>query len=307
MPKLITPLDAIDVEFVPILIYGPPGVGKTTLAQTAEATITLDFDQGIHRAGLRQDAMQFEDWNDVVQATADGLFKPYKTIVIDTLGRCLDAMFPAVLADSAKNGFRGNLSPQGWGVLGSWFSGWIKTIRGMRKDLVLVAHQEEDKDAAGQSFFRPDMPGKMSYKEVHKWTDMIGRLAIQNGRKVIDFNPSETSIGKNAAGWKPIEVPNLTQEKDFLAKLIAGAKRVIGQTSEASAAHVKAVALWKERLEPDLSREELNKLVGEYIHLAKPLKLDVWPMIEAKAKASGWVLDKATKTFVIPKPTGAAS
>jgi ribosomal-protein-alanine N-acetyltransferase len=59
---LLEPTDVIDVAFVPLLIFGPPGSGKTTLAQTTDSPLTLDFDQGIHRCANRRRAYRFDAW-----------------------------------------------------------------------------------------------------------------------------------------------------------------------------------------------------------------------------------------------------
>lgn len=298
--KLIEPTDAIDVDFVPILIYGGPSLGKTTLGQTAEDSLTLDFDQGIHRAGLRQKAGQFDSWDDVVNATSSGAFGPYKTLVVDTLGRCLDLMQPAVLADNAKNGYRGNLSPQGWGVLGSWFGSWMKTIRSMKKQLVLICHEEEDKKADGTAFFRPDMPGKMSYKEVHKWVDLMARMYFENGRQYLDFCPSEVSTAKNGGQLGKVEIPDLKKHPRFLADLIARAKANLGRVSAESAATLKAVKEWDDWLSSDPNRTELNERLPRLSELSGKAKRDVWEMVTNYAKRTVWVFNPKTKQFEIP-------
>ena len=75
--RLIEPTDPIDITFIPMLIYGPPGSSKTTLAQTADSPITLDFDNGIHRCANRKRAMRFDAWAECVDAGAKGMFGEY--------------------------------------------------------------------------------------------------------------------------------------------------------------------------------------------------------------------------------------
>ena len=43
------------VETVNILIYREPGSGKTSFVNTAESSLTLDFDKGVHRTDFRKD------------------------------------------------------------------------------------------------------------------------------------------------------------------------------------------------------------------------------------------------------------
>ena len=43
---------------------------------------------------------------------------------------------------------------------------WMKSIRAMRKDLVVICHQEEAKNASGDAYFTLDLPGKMDASAV---------------------------------------------------------------------------------------------------------------------------------------------
>src|SRR5262249_49074512 len=154
--------------------FGPPGCGKTSLAQTCLNPLTLDFDQGVHRSFNRKRAMRFDTWADVEEAGREGKFKAYDTLIIDTGGRCLDTMIPEVIVGK-KNSGPGGLSPQGWGVLGSKFTAWMKLVRSWRKQVVMICHQSVIEDESGNQAVIPDMPGKMALKEIHKNFDLIGR------------------------------------------------------------------------------------------------------------------------------------
>ena len=49
------------------LIYGQPGMGKTTLALSSPQPLLLDFDGGVHRvnAAHRVDTVQISKWEEV--------------------------------------------------------------------------------------------------------------------------------------------------------------------------------------------------------------------------------------------------
>lgn len=305
--RILEPTDLIEVKFVPILIFGPPGCGKTSLAQTAANPLTLDFDAGIHRCANRRRAAQFDAWNDCVKAGEDGAFADYQTLVIDTGGRALDKMIPAILAESAKNGWAGNLTPQGWGVLGSRFTTWMKTVASWGKDVVMICHEAEATNAGGNPYFLPDLPGKMSYKEVHKSFDLIGRIRHEGKRRLLDFSPSENSVGKNAAGWEPIVLPDLHKHPAFLADLIKDAKARIGKTAEQSAAVAAKVAEWVAWLARCSDVDVFNKALPDIALLTGSAREQVRELCIRHAKAKLWAWDKEAKTYRAEQPKEAVA
>lgn len=305
---LIEETDVIEVTFVPCIIIGPPGSWKTTLAQTAESPLTLDFDKGLHRASNRRRGMRFDSWADVQAETLAGTFRGYKTLVVDTLGRLLDMMAPAVVADSAKNRGPSGLSPQGWGVLGSWFVQWIKHLRDQGTDLVMICHQKDEKNAKGDPTVAADLPGNMAWKEVHKWTDLIGAIRYDGRRRILDFDPDEVyPCCKNAAGFAPTELPDLRKHPRFLADLLADAKAKIGKTAEASASVALQVASWGDRLAADPNLDQFNAMAAEARDLPKgALKTQVGHLLTTHAAKYGLVLDKKSKLYAEAAKEGAA-
>ena len=76
------------------LIYGQPGMGKTTLALSAPHPVLLDFDGGVHRvnAAHRVDTVQITKWEEVNEVLSSQEVAKYRTIVIDTAGKMLSFM-----------------------------------------------------------------------------------------------------------------------------------------------------------------------------------------------------------------------
>ena len=75
---IIKKTDSFPKRPVIILIYGSPGVGKTSLFNTANTPILLDCDRGGDRAIFRQDTIVAANWKDVMADEAE--IKNYRTL-----------------------------------------------------------------------------------------------------------------------------------------------------------------------------------------------------------------------------------
>lgn len=297
--QLITELEPINVSALSMLIYGPPGAWKTSLAQTTNNPITLDFDMGVHRAFNRKSALRLGGWDDINDPAVTKAINGAGAIVVDTIGRCLDMLSVKVADESPKNGNRsGGLSMQGWGVLKSRFAFWVNGLRQAGKDIIFLCHEKEEKDGDDR-IMRPDIQGG-SYIEVMKFTDLVGYLHLtRDGKRILDFNPSDKHLGKNAAGWSALPVPDLKSVPTFLGDMLADAKKRIGQTSEEAAkiaAAVKEYESWLSDASPDLVT--LNDRLAELPTLSQAAKAQVWHLILAYSKKCEWTFDSKAKKFV---------
>jgi hypothetical protein len=291
MPLNITTGDTpIQVERVNALIYGPPGHGKTSLAFTAHEPLLLDFDNGSHRSAFRRDTVIVKDWTDVASLSIEDL-KPYSTIVIDTVGRALDMLTLRLQEDNPKLRTKnGGLTLQGYGELKGAFTSWIRKVQLMGLDVVMVAHDREEK-RGDEVVLRADIQGG-SYAEIFKLADAVGYLHLIDGNKrVLEFNPSDYHTGKNPAGLKPIDVPDLNLEGDFFGDLLDEIKDSIGKIGQRSQ-EVKKINKAKDA-------DALTKLLHEAAPLeGASLKAQVWHLMKARGEAIGcpYVKDKGFVT-----------
>ena len=84
--RLIRPTETITVDRLVCTIFGDPGTGKTTLANTAENCVTIDFDRGSHRARNRKDVLAVDSWHDVLEIMAGTHLAGYRTVHVDAAG-----------------------------------------------------------------------------------------------------------------------------------------------------------------------------------------------------------------------------
>jgi hypothetical protein len=299
--RIIRSTEAIAVAHPVFMIFGQPGIGKSSLGYSTTDPLLLDFDNGAHRAANRRDTLQIGTWADVTELTdhADAL-APYQTIVVDTVGRCEDLMSTDIIAGNPKLGRDGNLSLQGYGALKARFRLWVAQLRTFGKDVVLLAHDKEDGDADTRSV-RPDITGG-SYAEVMKISDCVGYCYMAGKNRVLDFNPTERWIGKNPAGWAPFTVPPIAKATTFLADRITEARAALGALSDASSKVAVQVDEWRAAIAAYTTADEVNKAIGEMLKLSPILAPQIKRLLMDRATALQLVWEPKRKAFAEPAP-----
>lgn len=303
MPLKITKAtDPIEVKQITLTAYAPPGVGKTSLGFTADRPLLLDCDKGAYRSQFRKDTVQIASWADIENITTDDL-KPYSTVVVDTVGRALDLLTADIIAKNPKmRGHGGALSLQGYGALKGSFVSWLKLLHSHGKDVVLLAHMDEQRNG-DDVIERLDVQGG-SKGEIYKVADAMGRIQIVNGARVLNFNPTDVSFGKNPAQLDPLPVPRFDKEPEFLAGVIATIKGKLNEQGAAVLAEQARLTKFREAF------EELNApadFTAESERLTKDkAEPKVKGLLLAVAEKKGIAYDKAAKKFVAAPAQAAA-
>lgn len=258
--KIIRASEPITVDQLVVCIYAPPGLGKSTIGFSASKPLLLDFDRGAHRAANRKDSVQVETWDDVAGINRHDL-ESFDTVVVDTAGRALDLLSADIIRRNPKHGRGGALTLQGYGALKSEFTSWLKHLRTLGKDVVLIAHSSEDK-SGDDLIERIDMQGG-SKGEVYKVADAMGRLSMVPGRKwpVLNFSPSDAAFGKNPGQLEPLPVPDIATEPDFLAQVIQRIKDRLNAMTDDQRERQAKIQEWIEVIEEAADAPAINKLV----------------------------------------------
>jgi hypothetical protein len=298
--RIIKATESIPVDHPVFMIFGQPGIGKSTLGYSTKAALTLDFDRGAHRAANRGDTLVIDSWTDIEELMkGEDSIAPYSTFVVDTVGRCLDVL-TAHLAKQDPKKFPGGVPGlQGWGALKNNFRSWVSALREMGKDVLLIAHDKEDKDGDTR-IVRPDIAGG-SYAEVMKVADFVGYVQMSGKDRVLDFNPTDRWIGKNPAGWKPFKLPPVAKAQTFMAELYDEGRTALGNMSDESAKIVQTVEDWKLAIADYTKPEEVNRAIGEIAKLAPVVAPQVKKILNDRAKALEFLWDAKAKAFVAPQ------
>lgn len=224
MSKIRKPHELNVVTTLKALIYGQPGLGKTTFALSAPNPVLLDFDNGVHRVNPehQKDTLQITSWQDCLDELKAGTFNPYQTIIIDTAGKMLDYMGASIIHRNPKMArSNGVLTLQGYGERKMEFTAFIKTLSTMGKHVIFVAHEKEEKDNEN-NYKRPEIGGS-SGNDLYKELDLIGYMEAIGKKRTISFLPQEKYYAKNACGLnETIELPDLKEgtPNDFFDKQI---------------------------------------------------------------------------------------
>lgn len=198
MAKIKKPFEPIAVKNIKVLIYGQPGIRKTTFAFTAHNSLLIDCDRGIQRLHpmYRKEYVEVDSWKDISTLSSDPDIARFDTIIIDTAGKALDFLAQQIMSENEKLNYQGNLTLQGYGVLKTRFKQWLTQMDMMRKNLIFVAHDREGKDGE-QVVIRPDVAGS-SLGILVREMDLVGYMESKNNRSSICFDPSDRFYGKNS-------------------------------------------------------------------------------------------------------------
>lgn len=204
------------------LIYGPPGVGKTTFGMSAENSLLYDFDDGAKRTNVQHrsdfiDSQQLTNWEELMEFIESDEAKQYTNHVFDTLGRMVDFLADYKMRNNPKMRADATGMPtmQGWGAIKTEFKNLILKLKQQGFNLTFIAHEAEDKnDRTDQVYIRPDVPGS-SIHTIIRECDMVGRVRIMNKQRVFTCTPNDDFWAKNSAQIEEnMPIPDLEKEPE---------------------------------------------------------------------------------------------
>lgn len=277
-----------------IVLYGVPGSGKTSVANTSNNPLLIDCDKGASRAANSVDTLIANKWEEIESEYQ--AMKGYSTIVVDTAKAAIDDFLPNfVVAQNYKlktNGLKR------FGEMADKFKEFVNKLRKNGSDIVFVCH---DKETAEGDVIKhsPDCTGQ-SKDLLLRIADQVGYLTIINNQRTILFNPTDTTIGKDVAGLGTIQVPDCNSPKfvTFMGEIIADVKKKIQNKTEAQKEAQERLNNAREQVYAAMTIEDAENLIKVRDSLAKAhQKAFSNFMVEELAK-KGIVFDAKQKKFV---------
>jgi len=285
------------------LIYGQPGIGKTSLSLSSPKPLLIDFDNGLRRVDkqYQTDSVQIESYQDLLNILTKENIDNYETIIIDTLGKMIDRIgdWLAESNPKVKQG-DGQLSMKGWGNVKFEFQRLLKLLDAQNKSVIFVAHEKEEK-VNDEVMKRPDVAGS-SGKDIVKELDFMGYMSIKNGKRTIDLAPNEAYYAKNSLGLNSfLEYKQLSGKNDFLTKAIFETyKEKLEKDDELSEKFNSLISLIDSRISNLEELEQVNDyFTNEYLKLEKIWSSDLYEREALKKRVEflGFEFDVKTKIF----------
>jgi hypothetical protein len=171
-----------------MLIYGQPGVGKSTLAASMPKPLFLDFDRGVEQLGPDR-VIPPSDWPGILSLIDDVVeLNEYKTIVIDTIDPAEEAAVRYV-CESAK---KASLADFDWGsgyelLAQQWRIFLSKLERARERDVAvcMLAHAivrtAQDPTLGDYDAYAPQLQ-KKTWAATHRWCDLVGFATFDAAR-----------------------------------------------------------------------------------------------------------------------------
>lgn len=283
------------------MLYGDPGVGKSTLFNTSEKPLLIDFDRGAQRSALRKSVLVVNQWEDVLDEEKEGTFKKFGTIGIDTAKACLDDfLMDFVIRGDYK--LRTN-KLQAYGAIGDAFKLFVNQRRNELVAIVIIAHAKKDED---KSRYIPDITGQ-SYSLLNRIADQVGFMSIKNGSRVITWEPTETTIGKNVARLPDTVVPDINDPagRTFMATLIEKVRSSITALTEEQEEIARVTVEITDAIAAAEKPEDLDGILARVNGLAEYLKQPLKIRIKERADAQEWFYSKEDPAGFKAKPAPA--
>lgn len=278
-------------------IYGEPGVRKTSVANTSENPLLIDFDRGVARSFGRKDSILVDNWEEVLKYEHEGLYKKYKTIIIDTAKAALDDFLMVYVVKTDYKLQKNKL--QAYGAIGDEFKRFLNARREEGSDVIIIAHAKKDEDTKK---IIPDVTGQ-SYGLMLRVSDQVGFISSKNNQATLQWYPSDVTVGKNTANLSEAVIPDKADPafRTFMSDIISLVKKSIVERSEAEREAEEKTERYMKEIKKVKNPLDLTELVAPVSALPNAQKLALRQVIADKAKEKGWEWDKNAKVFNDPK------
>lgn len=301
--------------FIKALIYGQPGIGKSTLGLSAPKPLYIDCDKGAHRVNPKHltDTVPVEKWEDMLELLTTDITE-YETLVIDTAGKMLGFASDYLGRLNPKNKQTdGSLTQKGYGARKALFVDFFARAAALNKHIVFVAHDKEDKKGE-LTFIRPDIGGSSSADLIRE-LDLVGYAEAIGNMRTISFEPTESHYGKNTCGISPlINLPDISKPgvpNDLLTQIFASYQKGVDDKKAMGLEYQELINVIGGKVEAimdAMGANEVRTWATDFEGHVWDSKYIAFMQVSARAKALGLIANAETKLYEdAPKSTKKAA
>ena len=288
-----------------MIIYGLPGVGKTTLAASAPKPIVIDCDRGMKRVNpeYRCDISNVSSYKDLLE-DIKSLGNEYETIIIDTGGSLIELMKEwAMDTEPTATKKNGGFSITGYGFVKSEFLRLSEELR-KKYNTIFIFHAAKEKQE--EEFFYDLIVEGAAKTLVWQPADLGAYFFIQNGKRYMGFTPTANYSAKSAYGISGIvEVPELSggEPNVFLTKLFEKVRANIKSETEAIApkhtAYESAMSCGRELVAAINHAADVEPCLEAISNIEHALssEKEIKALVKERLKELGITYNKETKTY----------
>jgi len=200
-----------------VLLYGAPGVGKSTFCANLKDAVFLDTEQGLkHLHTYQVPVTSWPELDEAIRALLSG-DHTFRVVIIDTLDEIVSLAIRHVCAklnieDMTDRG--GGI--RAWGLVNRRLNDALKLLAAGPFGVVWLSHEKTVSVATDGHIIRaderykgpvvqrvmPSVSGKAG-QIVTSLCDVVMRATIQGERRVVETQPSESRIAKDRTGILP--------------------------------------------------------------------------------------------------------
>jgi hypothetical protein len=122
---------------------------------------------------------------------------------------------------------------------------------------------------------------------------------VKDGKRMLNFSPTDTAFGKNPAQLPPLEVPHYSTEPLFLAGVLAKIKSELNRQSAEQIEVAAILADWSAKFDEAATAEDYNALMPQTEKADPRVVSNVKRLLVSKAKAKGIEFDGKAKAFAM--------